>query len=1094
MVESHRQEIAKLEALYASNPGGRVFVHLAEALRRAGEHERARTILEEGLARHPDSASGYVVLGRVRIDRGDTTEAEAAFRRVLELDSGNLVALRCLGDLARRGGRPAEATAHYRELIARNPASAGDTGLIRLLEDAQLRAAEAAAAAAEAAAAATRAEEAAEAAAAGAMDQPAAAAAATGEEEGGGAGREVEAPEGVAGWTAAADAALAPWESAAPGRTGPAVPAELEYETADLEALPGDLASFAGLAVPEPAGVVDEAEPEPRSLEDDVVVLIESSAAPLELTELEELAAVPAVANELPALPEPELPHPEQPSESMEAMPAGASALEPVGDAPADGHGLDMKTAGDMDVDAAMLDVGELSAVVPFEVVPEATELTLVGDDTVHVPARASDQPVEAAEVPAEVGEPVLAGEVVAERVGADSGAAGEDARTQDTTDASAVEAVETPVTEDLPWLVEPAEAAGLAVAGTSAGEEPAAEAAPHAGVFQSDAAEGAAEFEEFFAVPPHVAAEAEGRADRAPAWESSGEGETAAVDEAAADLAAAVEAEIETELTWTAEPVEPVLGFEPEPGFATFAEELEREADLPPSELGVDRDLARFAEDVEAEPELDTFMTSFEAGRNVAGFVADEEFTGYDPGAATGEPSTASFAEAVEGELHFGGDYFEDVEAEPDLGNVAGTPEAEPVSAGPVEYAWPEPGFTEPSEPAAAWSGQAVDAAWLDEESAGIEAAAVAPSSGPPEIDQSGPRAAGEAQSDELSREEERAATGGPEPTAVTVPLDAGAPTEPPWTAAVPESATAGADAGAGAADRGEPSPAAVAGAPTGRELGTETLADLYLSQGFAQRAAEVYRALLLQRPADDRVAAKLREAEAVLTAGRSADVGEEPTDVWLRGVEAAWTGGAGATGPETTPYTWTELEEREQGIGIGSYLQELLRWGTGEGVPTAELVGETAPATAEPTASDRGELAVAEEADTWVAAPEPAAVRDAGPEPVDWPPMTPEPMLAETWSARQPTGPWSEEQEEPVEPPEAWNSVSARGTAPNPVEEAFNEWFGPPPEPSAAAAGGVHGPATEPVAGEPSTAAGEDADDEDLEMFRAWLQSLKK
>src|SRR5687768_16144699 len=121
MAESHREEIAKLEALYASNPGGRVFVHLAEAYRKAGEHDRARRILTEGLERHSDSASAYVVLGRVLADAEEDTEAEAAFQRVLELDSGNLVALRWLGDLARKHGRAEEARAHYRELLARNP-------------------------------------------------------------------------------------------------------------------------------------------------------------------------------------------------------------------------------------------------------------------------------------------------------------------------------------------------------------------------------------------------------------------------------------------------------------------------------------------------------------------------------------------------------------------------------------------------------------------------------------------------------------------------------------------------------------------------------------------------------------------------------------------------------------------------------------------------------------------------------------------------------------------------------------------------------------------------------------------------------------
>jgi hypothetical protein len=134
MAESHREEIAKLEALYAANPEGRVFVHLAEALRKAGEHERARIILEEGLGRHPDSASGHVVHGRVLKDLGEAGEAVAAFRRVLDLDSGNLVALRGLGDLALTEGRSADAAEHYREVLSRNPTNEEVRGLVLGIE------------------------------------------------------------------------------------------------------------------------------------------------------------------------------------------------------------------------------------------------------------------------------------------------------------------------------------------------------------------------------------------------------------------------------------------------------------------------------------------------------------------------------------------------------------------------------------------------------------------------------------------------------------------------------------------------------------------------------------------------------------------------------------------------------------------------------------------------------------------------------------------------------------------------------------------------------------------------------------------------
>ncbi len=116
MAESHRDEIAKLEALHASHPEGRVFTHLAEAYRRAGDVARAREILDDGLSRHPDYPSAHVVLGRLLIETGETAGAAAAFRRVLELDRHNVVALRSLGELAEREGRLREALHYYEEL------------------------------------------------------------------------------------------------------------------------------------------------------------------------------------------------------------------------------------------------------------------------------------------------------------------------------------------------------------------------------------------------------------------------------------------------------------------------------------------------------------------------------------------------------------------------------------------------------------------------------------------------------------------------------------------------------------------------------------------------------------------------------------------------------------------------------------------------------------------------------------------------------------------------------------------------------------------------------------------------------------------
>lgn len=123
MPEMNRDEIAKLEALYASNPEGRVFTHLAEAYRKAGDYERARGILEQGLEKHPGYASAHVVLGRVFIDLNEIPQARAAFRHVLELDPHNLVALRSLGELSRLAGNTDEALTYFEELRHQDPSN-----------------------------------------------------------------------------------------------------------------------------------------------------------------------------------------------------------------------------------------------------------------------------------------------------------------------------------------------------------------------------------------------------------------------------------------------------------------------------------------------------------------------------------------------------------------------------------------------------------------------------------------------------------------------------------------------------------------------------------------------------------------------------------------------------------------------------------------------------------------------------------------------------------------------------------------------------------------------------------------------------------
>jgi HD-GYP domain-containing protein (c-di-GMP phosphodiesterase class II) len=122
MASTHRDEISRLELLHAAHPEGLVFPHLADAYRRAGRYAQAESLLKAGIRRHANYASAHVVLGRLRLDQGNHESAKQSFRRVLDLEPQNAVALEYLGRLSVDQGRLQEALDHYRRLYRVKPA------------------------------------------------------------------------------------------------------------------------------------------------------------------------------------------------------------------------------------------------------------------------------------------------------------------------------------------------------------------------------------------------------------------------------------------------------------------------------------------------------------------------------------------------------------------------------------------------------------------------------------------------------------------------------------------------------------------------------------------------------------------------------------------------------------------------------------------------------------------------------------------------------------------------------------------------------------------------------------------------------------
>lgn len=92
------QQIAHFESRLQADPASRVFLPLADLYRRAGELDRARQLLSEGLANDPDFLSARTALGEVLMLLGQATAARIELQAVLARDPDNLLALRLLVD------------------------------------------------------------------------------------------------------------------------------------------------------------------------------------------------------------------------------------------------------------------------------------------------------------------------------------------------------------------------------------------------------------------------------------------------------------------------------------------------------------------------------------------------------------------------------------------------------------------------------------------------------------------------------------------------------------------------------------------------------------------------------------------------------------------------------------------------------------------------------------------------------------------------------------------------------------------------------------------------------------------------------------
>jgi len=118
---AYTSEIEKLEARYRENPKGRNFAPLADAYRKAGLIDNAIELCQAGLTLHPDYVSGHIVHGRCLVDKKDDAGAEAVFRKVLDLDPENILALKVLAEVSERNNHYDQAIEWLNRLLLADP-------------------------------------------------------------------------------------------------------------------------------------------------------------------------------------------------------------------------------------------------------------------------------------------------------------------------------------------------------------------------------------------------------------------------------------------------------------------------------------------------------------------------------------------------------------------------------------------------------------------------------------------------------------------------------------------------------------------------------------------------------------------------------------------------------------------------------------------------------------------------------------------------------------------------------------------------------------------------------------------------------------
>jgi tetratricopeptide (TPR) repeat protein len=115
--------IAKCRQILEANPSSQIFAALAEAYRKMGDLKSALDVCHDGIERHPNYGSAYLVLAKVARDQKRFDEAEKAAKRGIELEGTTRSAELLLSDIYIQTGKFAAAEEILVRLATADPSN-----------------------------------------------------------------------------------------------------------------------------------------------------------------------------------------------------------------------------------------------------------------------------------------------------------------------------------------------------------------------------------------------------------------------------------------------------------------------------------------------------------------------------------------------------------------------------------------------------------------------------------------------------------------------------------------------------------------------------------------------------------------------------------------------------------------------------------------------------------------------------------------------------------------------------------------------------------------------------------------------------------